>query len=420
MRLTGSLRARLILVAVAVIGLGLAALAFSVHAILAGYLARGFDARLDAVALAVIAAVETDEDGTLTLARPVADPRFDAALSGWYWQIEDGEGRLLLRSRSLWDGAIAATDGRGRALRRIALSFTRPEDGEPLTVAVAGPEEALEDELAALRRPLLAVLALFGAALVALAAALTTAALSPIARLRRQLEGVRRGAAARLPPPRMAELAPFAAELNSLLDHTDAVLARARGAAADLAHALKTPLAALANHPDRDGAITAQVERMQRLIARHLSRARAGGSALAARTPLAPVLEALRAAMERIHPGITFAVVAEHVTVAVERADLEEMLGNLLDNAGKYARNRVEVTAARAGRRVRIVIADDGPGLADPDAAVARGVRLDEAGEGSGLGLSIVRDLAALYDAHLGLGRAGLGGLAATLDVPAP
>lgn len=420
MRLTGSLRTRLVLVAAAAIALGLAAVAMGVQALLAGHLARGFDARLESVAVAVIAAVESEEDGSaLALARPVADSRFDAALSGWYWQIVDAEGTLLLRSRSLWDGAIVDADARGRALRRIAVPFTLPESGEPLTVAVAGPQEALEDELSSLRQPLLLVLALFGVCLVVLAAALTTAALSPIARLRQGLEAVRCGAATRLAPPRTAELAPFADELNALLDHTEAVLARARGAAADLAHALKTPLAALTNHPDRDGVIAPHVARMQRLIARHLGRARAGGSTLAARAPVRDVLTELIGAMERIHAGIAFTITAEDVTVAIERTDLEEMLGNLLDNAGKYARTTVHVTVMRAGRRVRITIEDDGPGLADPEAALARGARLDETGEGSGLGLAIVRDLAALYDVELSLIRASSGGLAAVLTLPA-
>lgn len=421
MRLTGSLRARLVLIAAAVIGLGLTAVALGVQALLAGHLARSFDARLESVALAVIAAVETEEDsGSLTLVRPVADPRFDAALSGWYWQINGADGLLLLRSRSLWDGAIADADERGRSLRRIALPFTLPDDSEPLTVAVAGPQDALEEELAALHRPLFVVLALFGLCLMALAAALTTAALAPIARLRRQLEAVRCGVAARLEPPRTTELAPFATELNGLLDHTDAVLARARGATADLAHALKTPLAVLANHPDREGVIAPQIARMQRLIGRHLGRARAAGSAFAVRSAVRGVLVDLVSAMQRIHPGIAFTIAAEDLAVAVERTDLEEMLGNLLDNAGKYARTSVHVTAVRSGRRVRVAIEDDGPGLADPESALGRGVRLDETGDGSGLGLAIARDLAALYDAELSLGRASSGGLAVVMTLPSP
>lgn len=420
MHLTGSLRARLVLIAAVVIALGLAAVAMGVRTMLAGHLARGFDASLEAVGLAVIAAVEAEEDdGALTLARPVADPRFDAALSGWYWQVTGADGAVLLRSRSLWDGVIADADARGRTLRSVALTFTLPESGELLTVAVAGPGAALDDELAALQWPMLVVFALFGVCLVVLAAALTTAALAPIARLRRHLEAVRHGEAMRLAPPRTAELAPFAAEVNALLDHTEAVLARARGATADLAHALKTPLAALANHPDPHGLIAPQVARMQRLISRHLARARAGGRAAAARAPLRGVVIDLLEAMRRIHPCIAFTVAGEDVAVAVERADLEEMLGNLLDNAGRHARTAVHVTVARAGRRVRVAIEDDGPGLADPEAACVRGVRLDETGEGSGLGLAIVRDLAALYDAELSLTRASSGGLAAVLALPA-
>jgi signal transduction histidine kinase len=298
-------------------------------------------------------------------------------------------------------------------------------------IAVAGPAREVADAVARFDR--LLVLSLGGLA-VALAAAVllqVTYGLRPLQRLARDLDDVRAGRSARLATDQPAEIGPLAVAMNDVLDHDARLVERARTHAGNLAHGLKTPLSVLAlesSHgavPDASR-VAEQVATMSRLVEHHLARAAAAGTrrVLGARCPLAPVVDELRATLLRLHGARDVALdvaLAPAATFAGERADLEEMLGNLLDNACKWAASRVTLRAEQTGGLLRIAVEDDGPGVAADDAAIAlrRGGRLDEATPGSGLGLAIVGELAELYDGSLALAPGTRGGLSAVLTLPA-
>jgi len=278
-------------------------------------------------------------------------------------------------------------------------------------------------------------LVLFAIPFIALGLWQLGVSVSLIDRLRDRLNAVRDGRAQRVEGDYPSEVQPLVDDLNALLEHRERVVRRAIGKAGDLAHGLKTPLAVLAQEAERAaaagqhdlaGAIGEQIERMRRQIDYHLAHARAAasGAAPGARCPIQPSAEGLARTLLRLHAGrgLTIDVeVAPDQAVRTEREDLDEMLGNLLDNACKWARSRVVVRASRSGAAVHITVDDDGPGL-DPalrERVLQRGVRADQAAPGSGFGLAIVRDLAELYEGSIALESAELEGLRARLTLPA-
>jgi signal transduction histidine kinase len=278
------------------------------------------------------------------------------------------------------------------------------------------------------------LLALGGAVLVTAGVSVIRRVLSPFALLHERLAAVRDGRTARLDGDYPAEVEPLVHDLNILLDERDRRVERAVARAGDLAHGLKTPLAILVQEIDRAEAtghtelaatMRLQVERMRRQIASHLAQARAtaGGRHSTARANVADAALGLTRTMERLHADRTI-VITTHVpaghAVRVPTEDLEEMLGNLLDNACKWARSRVSVSSARTGDRLTIYVDDDGAGLESPvrEQVLDRGVRADETSPGSGLGLAIVRDLADAYGGAIVLDRSPEGGVRAQLTLP--
>ena len=278
------------------------------------------------------------------------------------------------------------------------------------------------------------LLVVFALACIAVALWQVQSGLSPFDRLRAHLSAVRHGRGRRIEGNYPSEVEPLVNDLNALLEHREGIVRRALATAGDLAHGLKTPLAVLsqeadraeaAGQPDLAAAIRQQLDRMRRQVDYHLARARAAasGSAPGARCLVIASAEGLSRTLLRLHAGRGIAIdldVSPEHAVRCEREDLDEMLGNLLDNACKWARSRVAVASSQTGSRVVTTVEDDGPGL-DPsmwDAVLRRGVRADEAAPGSGLGLAIVRDLAALYGGSIALDRSPLGGLRASLDLP--
>jgi signal transduction histidine kinase len=258
---------------------------------------------------------------------------------------------------------------------------------------------------------------------------------SPINQLRARLARLDTGSARRLDGEYPSEVAPLVGDLNALLDQREASVARARASAGDLAHGLKTPLAVLlqeaaradaAGHADLAGAIREQVDRMRRQVDYQLAQARVDATRRAragASTPVVEAAEALGRTMRRLHAerGLTIDIdVAADVRVRVDREDLDEMLGNLLDNACKWGRRRVRVSAGRPGADVLVLIDDDGPGIAAEmrQAVFERGVRADEAAPGSGLGLAIVRDLASACGGDVTFAQSPLGGARVGLRLP--
>ena len=258
--------------------------------------------------------------------------------------------------------------------------------------------------------------------------------LSPVGQLRTRLAAVHSGAERRVDGAYPAEVQPLVDDLNALLDHQDQTVQRAVAKAGDLAHGLKTPLALLAQEAEAAQAvgnealaasITQQVERMRRQIDHHLAHARAAASGAmpGARTSLVESTDGLVRTVRQLYAdkalAIDVSVSADHA-VRVHRHDLDEMLGNLLDNACKWAAARVRLESTLTETGVVVLVEDDGPGIADAmrEAVLQRGVRADETASGSGLGLAIVRDLAELYGGRITLDKSALGGLQARLQVP--
>ena len=287
--------------------------------------------------------------------------------------------------------------------------------------------------------PLLAyhtlVLLAFAVACMIAGFLLVRRAFSPLDTMRTRLADVRRGAAGELRGEYPAEVQPLVDDLNAMLAHNDRTVGRAIAKAADLAHGLKTPLAVLSAEAERLAAqgraesaevVAEQVSRMRRQIDYQLAQARAAasGSPLGGRTPVAQVVDGLVRALRRLDEGRGIAIdaeIGERLAFRGRAEDLEEMLGNLMENACRWAAARVHVSVAAAGGRLAIAVDDDGPGLAPElrESVLRRGVRADEGAPGSGLGLAIARELAELYGGSIALESSPAGGLRARLDLPA-
>jgi len=419
----------------------------------------GFDERLKFL-LTVVQADSIDQ-AELEPGRPrdVGEPLFEITHSGWYWQIKplDAQHGRRLVSASLASEQLPSpfeskvpTDGRGthwmdatgpndQSIRIAEVIYTIGDDpaGPRYSFAVAGPLDWLDNRLSAFRTRLSIALALAGVALLLTTLLQVRFGLAPLSNIERGLAAIRSGEASHLKGDLPAEIEPLQLELNALIQSNQEIIDRARTQVGNLAHALKTPLAVIINEarePTASGAkIAEQATVMRDQLNHYLDRARVAARAgtVGRVTEVRPVVDALQRALERIYrdKGVAISVdAAASVRFQGERQDFEEMLGNLLDNACKWARQEVRLVAVivepanRTGaRRLRVTIEDDGPGLSSEQRAVLgkRGVRLDETKPGSGLGLSIVADLAQSYRGGLKLEASPLGGLLARLDLPA-
>jgi signal transduction histidine kinase len=314
----------------------------------------------------------------------------------------------------------------------LVRAITLPGAEGPLLYAVAGDRGEIELDRQGFNRLLSLALAILFVGVLGAVLVQVRFGLEPLRRMGRALGAIRGGATARLEGDFPAEIEPLAAELNALLDHNEALVERARTHVGNLAHGLKTPLSVLTNEAGRSQGPLAelvgrQVALMRRQVDHHLARARAiaTGSILGARTDVLPVLDDLGRTLERIYADKGLAIelaCAPELAFRGARQDLEEMLGNLMDNACKWAAARVSVRAdAAPGQVLQIAIEDDGPGLPPSRRAevLERGRRLDEQVPGTGLGLAIAADLAQLYGGRLVLDAASTGGLRALLVLPA-
>lgn len=414
-----------------------------------------FDARLEKLVYAIAV------DSMVGAATPVApnnryEPLFEDIHSGWYWQIQpiDDETAPRLGSASL-DGAkidipfhhsvkpdangarwMNSTGPMGEALRMVEVIDTPyyHREGPRYSVVVAGPIDWLESRVATFLTRLTVALALTGIGLVTVTLFQVRFGLLPLRRIKRGLAEIRSGAAGKLEGALPAEIEPLQVELNALIASNQEIVDRARTQVGNLAHALKTPLAVITNEAREDKGqlgrkVVEQAEIMRDQVSHYLDRARvaAQGRVIGRATPVREVLEPLKRTLERIYHdrgiGITIDCPPE-VRFAGERQDLEEILGNLCDNACKWAKGEVGIRVVTGGRqmsgRVEITVEDDGPGLSDEERARIgkRGVRLDETKPGSGLGLSIVMDLVQSYQGTLDLAPSAKGGLRVRLDLP--
>ncbi|GAA3253969.1 hypothetical protein GCM10020258_11370 [Sphingomonas yabuuchiae] len=294
-----------------------------------------------------------------------------------------------------------------------------------MTITAAAPRAVVARPIRAALVPLLAMLAGLGVLLAAASLIQLRLGLRPLRRLREEVAAIRTGERTRVDEDQPAELQPLAAELNALTADSERALAAARASAANLAHALKTPVATLALDLADDPLRAAQVARIDDTIRHHLARARVQLGTSRAATALRPAMDDLADAIARIHAerGVRITTdIADDLSVTMDAQDLDEVAGNLVDNAARHARSRVTITAVAEGRQIRLSVIDDGPGIPEADRlrATQAGARLDERGDGHGFGLAIARELAELHGGRLVLDEAPGGGLSATVLLPAP
>lgn len=442
-----SFRTRLIVGAVIWITAGMAVSGVVLSELFRAQVTQQFDDELHGHAAELAALAGVEADGRPTIVRRLSDPRFLPPRSGYYWQLSTADGRRIV-SPSLQGAALMIAQpvpvagqelhrfiqGPTGELRLVERVVTPPGSAAPLRIAIGSDERLLNEVLTRFNRTLALSLGFISLGLICAAGAQIWFGLRPLARVREALAAVRGGQAQSLPEDLPNEVRPLAADLNALLEANSEMLRRARTQAGNLGHALKTPLAILADEAQRLHAagqtesanvLLTQTERMRRQIDFQMARARAAASrgALGVTCEVGAVLAPVISAMRRLHGrrGISFHVEdAEPHQVAMDPLDLGEVLANILDNAGKWAATRVTISIVETRDTVRINIDDDGAGL-PPEAwevVFDIGERLDEQAPGSGLGLAIVRDLITLYGGRVWLERSPPGGLRAVLMLP--
>lgn len=441
-----SLSGRLVAISALTTVAALAFAALAIGYVLERFVIRGLDQQLDAQVTMLARAVR--DDATLDQARVVNLPVFEQAGQGWGWRVESLQGH--------WTGGDPIEDTRspapnldsrnrlGPVIAGAAPGESHTEAGEPVhtralmmptvkgevTIVAGGPRRVAMAPLREAMVPLVGSLAILGIVLALASLVQLRFGLRPLRVLQASLAEVRAGNLRHVPLDQPRELASLATELNALVEQNEVQLAHARRHVANLAHGLKTPLAALSvklaecGH-DPDGHLRAMVTDIDDRVRHHLGRARAAapGSGIQARTLLAPAVDGLIAAMKGIHADRAITATCElapELAIAADPQDLDEMLGNLLDNAWRHARTAVRIAAAQAGRNVKVLIEDDGPGLSTlaSEEALMPGRRLDERGDGHGFGLPIAQELADLNGGELTLETAQSGGLRVVLVLP--
>ncbi|HZG44855.1 MAG TPA: HAMP domain-containing sensor histidine kinase [Allosphingosinicella sp.] len=415
---------------------------YTLDRVLVNAITRNFDSGLEYVLTALIGTSEIGPDGEILLSRQPADQRFLEAYSGLYFQIA-AQGHEPFPSRSLWDRQLSTN----RAIPEGEVLLTNSREFQPEVLRIAEREirlpgspvlwrfqvaqnrEELDEQIGVVRRTLVRSFGILGIGLIVLAALQAIYGLWPLRRVRRAIVAIRTGAKSRIEERLPREIAPLTEEVNALLAHNERQAEEARRHAGNLAHALKTPLtvitnAAAAKSADLPTAVMREAKTMRRQVDHHLARARAVGrrSSAQARVEVWPALKAVERAVDRLYEHVTIDLAGDKKAVArVERQDLDEMLGNLIENAAKYGNGRVFVTVAGDADCVEIEVEDDGPGIPEAERAAIfdRGARLDTGKPGTGLGLAIVRDVAEIYGGSIHLEESeDLGGLLARLRLP--
>lgn len=396
-------------------------------------LEQNFDQRLNSLLDNLIGVSSDDTSTVVNLFRPMVDPRFDQPYSGWYWQISP-EGLNPIRSRSLWDINLdvnfetsatttvyrQAPGPEQQILRLVERDITVPGSDVVYRFAVAVDTIEIDEQADRFDNILLIGLSALGLGLVAASLLQVFLGLKPLGHIKESLAKVRKGEVEYLPSDFPSEIQPLADELNALLDYNNEIVVRSRTQVGNLAHALKTPLAVLRNEArmnmDNENSqmsttVAKQTENMHNYVEHYLKRARMAANikTIGSHSLILPSIKNIARALNKIHEN-------KHITVSTDLHendvifkgdvnDFEEMIGNLMENAIKWATKEITVECTKDDERITIIIADDGPGIDEKEreAVFARGERLDEKTPGSGLGLSIVKDLSGLYGGEIKL-----------------
>lgn len=452
--LRGSLRVRLLAGTLVWIAISILVTAWGLGQLFYQHVAAQFDAELRNHLDQLTAQLILDDRNQPQLRLLPSDPRLNKPLSGLYWQIDRIAAagaqpvKAVLRSRSLWDETLAVpvdtpSDGeihqhriggpQGVALR--ALERTVTIDMHSLRLMVAANEDLMTEPIEDFKGHLWMALGILGMGLTLASLMQVFVGLAPLRSMQNALGRVRRGDARNMEGTFPSEIMPLVNEFNTVLAQNAEVVARARTQAGNLAHALKTPLSVLANaahapgrrHDELASLVASQVDVVRKHVDYHLSRAQAAASVQipGMRTAVDPVIQGLVRVMQRVHGDrqLEFIVLPDESGLAFrgEEQDLQEMLGNLIDNASKWARARVDIQVMDDAGRLRVNVDDDGNGLdaVERERVLKRGVRADERVPGSGLGLAIAADLARMYGGDLVLAESSSGGLRASLLLPA-
>lgn len=403
---------------------------------------QNFDNQLEYVLTAMIASAEIGPDGEVRMNRPLGDQRFLEPNSGLYWQIT-GKGAIPFPSRSLWDRALKVPSAHndmavhfrdsdefpGEPLRIAERSIKLPDSEISWTFMVAQSRDSLDAQIQELRSVLVTSFLLLALGLIILAALQTFYGLWPLRAVRQAIAQMRSGKESRVTDALPDEVMPMVNELNALLDHNEKQAEESRRHAGNLAHALKTPLTVIMNSataqaPDLAETVIREATTMRRQVDHHLARARAVGRRghSHSRANVWDSLESVERAVSRLYAHVRLDMAGDKTLAArVERQDLDEMLGNLIENAAKYGGGSVFVTVEDAGDFVEMLVEDDGRGIPENerDRLFDRGARLDTGKPGTGLGLAIVRDVVEIYGGSVGLEESeDLGGLLVRLRLP--
>ena len=441
---TGSLSRRMMLIAAGWITILLFGGGVALDRTLKDLVTGQFDEQLNYTLTTMIAAAEIDPLGDVWFNRPRSDQRFLEPYSGLYWQVT-GEGREPYPSNSLWDRTLETSGRRAwnepiyydsdqfpdEPLRVVERTVTIPGSPVEWQFVVAEARSGLDEQLAAIRSILVWSFAVLGIGLFLMAMLQTWYGLGPLRRVRRAIARIRTTGSNRVTDPLPQEVQPMVEELNALLAHSEKQAEEARTHAGNLAHALKTPLtvltnAASAHSPDLDETVLREAAVMRRQVDHHLARARAVGRRAMghSRTHVLASVEGVQRAVSRLYPHVRFDFAGvRNAEVTIEPQDLDEILGNVIENAAKYGGGSVFVTVDPdpAAELCAIWIEDDGLGIPEADRAklFSRGARLDLSKPGTGLGLAIVRDVVEIYGGEVELGESeDLGGLLVTLRLP--
>ena len=456
-----SLTARVLLLATLWSAFALVAIAIVISTLYRESADRGFQDLLRAQLYNVVNSISVGENSTLAGNPELGDLRFSQPKSGWYWIVEPlgtfSTGPLVSSSLGLSDLKVpsvadvpfdnnyerfyALDDGNGNNIQVAETEVVLDQEGRAARFRVSGNLAVVNNDVTAFDNRLYLALAVFGFGSLIVNALAILYGLRPLDHARSALERIRAGEAERLQGDFPREIQPLANEINALIDSNRRIVERARMQVGNLAHSLKTPIAVLLNEArvlerSHGDLVRHQAEAMQAQVQSYLNRARiaAQRDSILARTEAEPALERLVRVMRRLNADKEFQLVIEpaHLALAMEQQDVEETVGNLLENAARFAERRVKVSAVAAppdvkgsdpARRswIELTVEDDGPGL-DADQiseAMKRGRRLDESKPGTGLGLSIVREITSEYHGLVELSRGQAGGLKARLILPA-
>ncbi|MCG9725460.1 ATP-binding protein [Vibrio brasiliensis] len=430
-----SLKSRLVLAAIVWLTAMVIAVGVSVPNQVFNYMVDDTKSQLTIYMDEISASLEADETGNLSLTTNLSDPRFNRPYSGLYWSAKTE--KELLRSRSLWDKKITTDKkdkdylgARNEKLIYIKTTLYYPDYDGPIDVIIGIDEQPIEDTVGSLMGQLWIILALLYLGVLAVIFLQVQWSLSPLTKMHKELSQLRAGDKTRLDQDYPKEVAPVVSDLNALVFHYQELLERARHHAGNLSHALKTPLSVLKNEissldNQTQSLLQPPVDQIQSQIDYHLGRARMAGSKniLSVRANPSQRVDAISMAFDKVYAQRGVTLINEldsDIDVAVDKTDLDEMVGNLLENAYKWSDSIIRVhSESKDNDDIEIIVEDDGPGIPDQDIkqAVERGVRLDETTPGTGLGLNIVSEMAHSYRGKLTLSRSSMGGLKAVLSL---